>query len=944
MAIIRTGYSFRAAVGHIDDVMSRLVEIDYGYAPITDRASTFGFVKWQKEAKKAFLKPVYGVELAVTDSINEKRPSTDYWTFIAIDDIKYINQLVELATTQFRYTPLLDYEQAQAAEGVIKIAGSRAMLHKMQPADGLFVGLAPSTPTGLYKAARRAGFSFLATSDNKYPREKDFGLYEVICGRDASSQTYPQHILSDAEWRASVDHFASNAEQDEAIAIRNSVLAASNAKLRSGFLLTPKKPTTLRAMCEAGAVKICCDISRPDYKARLDHELKMIAEKDFEDYFYIIADMMQWARAQLLCGPARGSSCGSLVCYLLEITTIDPLKYDLIFERFIDVNRADLPDIDLDFSDNKRHMVFEYMEKKYGKNHVARLGTVALYKPKSAIGESAAALGIPKWKADKVLDSIIERSSGDSRAMQAIEDTFNETAAGREFYKDWPQMAIAGDMEGHPRHHSQHAAGIILTQEPVINYVAIDSRTGATHCDKKDAEELNLLKIDALGLTQLSVFEDALAMAGLPFTYLDTIPLDDPDAFRVINEGRFAGIFQYNGLALQSIAKSINTRELNDIVSTTALSRPGPMASGGTNQWIKRHNGLEKITYPHALFEPYLKKTLGIVAYQEQVLQIGREIGDLSWADVTSLRRAMSKSLGEEFFNQFGDKFKEGAIKKGIPAEDLTKIWTDLCAYGSWAFNLSHSVAYGMISYQCCWMKAHYPFEYAAATLQHEVDPAKQIQLLREMDIEGIKYIPVDINLSTDRWQAATIKGERKLVGPVQNVKGVGPKKVSQIMSARKRREPIPDSIAKLLLNPKTDIDSLWPIRDAVERLLPDRKAKGIVSDPSYVNNINTTGEEYEVLTFAVLTQIRPRDENDLANVAKRGFAYNGPSQAINLQISDDTGTMFAKIGRWEYEMLGKEVIERGKAGKAIYAIKGSVPKDFRMIRVKNIRYIGDME
>lgn len=940
---IRTGYSFRSAAGSIDDIMASVVECGYSAAPISDRASTFGFVKWRKAAKNANLRPVFGVEIAVTDSLNAKKPSKDFWTFFAIDDLKSINDLVELSTNQFRYEPLLTYEQAMAAEGVIKIVGHRPILEKVAVRDDVFVAMSPSMSRGLYRTAKELGHKFVATSDNHYAKPKDKGLYEVVCGRGASTQTYPQHILNDEEWNK-VCSFVPEEDRQQAIANREMLLGKCKAELRQGVLLKPEKIKTLRQMCIEGADFVKCDLSDPIYKSRLEKELALIDEKQYEDYFYIIADLMQWARKQMICGPARGSSCGSLVCYLLQITTIDPIPYGLIFERFIDTTRTDLPDIDLDFSDTKRHLVFEYMIEKYGRERVARLGTVALYKPRSAIAEAGAALDIPKWKTERILESIVTRSSGDGRALQIMEDTFKDTPAGQALLEEFPELRIAEKMEGHPRHSSQHAAGIVLTEEAVTNYIAIDSRTGATQCDKKDAEELNLLKIDALGLTQLSVFEDALEMAGLPMDHLDTVPLDDPKAFDVINRGAFSGIFQFNGVALQFIANQIKTTHIEDIISTTALARPGPMASGGTNEWVKRKRGDHTVTYAHPVFQPYLENTLGIVAYQEQVMEIGRQVGDLTWEDVTALRKAMSKSLGKEYFDQFGNRWKEGARKRGIPEDVLDKIWDDLCAYGNWAFNRSHSVAYGLVSYYCCWLKAYYPFEFAAATLQHETDPAKQIHLLREMNEEGIDYVPVDKDKSTDRWQASTINGVRILLGPVQNVRGIGPKMVSQIVSSRIRGEPLPSRAAKLLTNPVTDIDSLWPVRDAIRRIMPDPAANGIVSQITPVIKVQTRGEDHEVVVFVVARQIKPKDENEAVNVAKRGFKLSGPTASINLNMADDSDVIFCKIGRFEYQRMGRDVIDRGKAGKALYAVKGIVPANFRMIRVKMIRYIGDID
>lgn len=947
MIRIRTGYSFRSAVGNVDDVVARLKELEFKYAPITDRASAFGWTKWDKACRKAGLIPIFGVELAVTPSINAKKPSVDYWTFLATDALFPLNTLIELATSQFRYEPLLTYEQALSFGG-IKIIGSRSNLElipKKLP-KSLFVALSPSVSKGYANLVRERKLAWLPASDNRYVKDGDQGFYEVTCGRGASVQSYPQHILSPKEWEEAVRDVCSDKERKEAVAKALLVLKSCKATLLKGVLLSPKKPKTLRKMCEEGAKRLGINLKDKIYKARLDRELKLIEEKNFEDYFYIIADAVSWARERMLVGPARGSSCGSLVCYLLRITTIDPIPYGLIFERFIDVNRNDLPDIDIDFSDVRRHLVFEYVEGKYGKERVARLGTVAVFRPRSALNEAGGALDIPKWMTSKCIDSIIERSSGDARALQTLEDTLKDTEAGRELFTKHPEIIVAGRMEGHPQNAGTHAAGIVLTELPVRHYVAVDSRTGVTHCDKKDAEELGLLKIDALGLKQLSIFEDALTLAGLPLDFLDGIDMNDKKAFDVLNRGHFAGVFQFMGPALQSIVKQVKIEGLEDIISITALARPGPMASGGTNTWIKRKRKEEPIAYPHEAFRPSLETTLGVVCYQEQVMTIGRDIGDLSWEDVTALRKAMSKSLGAEFFNQYGDRFKAGAMKKGIPADTLDKIWDDLCAYGSWAFNRSHSVAYGVISYWCCWMKAHYPIEFAAASLSHEEDDEKKIKTLRELDKEGVKYIAVDPKLSIDRWTAGKRKGKKVLVGPLSSIKGVGPKMVASILAARASGAPLPAKAEKLLANPVTPIDSLYPIRDRIKIILPDPAAKKIHTPPRTLAECVPTGKDSDVLVFCVLEQIKPRDENEEVLIAKRGGQRltGEPTAFLNLTIKDDTDQMFAKISRWDYAELGRKIVDAGRAGKAIWCLKGIVPRDFRMIRVKGVRYIGDMD
>lgn len=942
---IRTGYAFRSAYGKFDAVISRLKEIGETSAVIADTSSTFGWTRWRKAATKAGLRPIYGVEIAVTRSIHAKKPAVDFWTFLAKDKVSPLNELILLATSQFRYQPLLTVEQALAAEGVIRIIGHRSAISEIEPAADTYVGLSPSVYRGYYDAAKAKGHKFVACSDNRYPRPEDRHAYEIVCGRWANSQAYPQHILSKEEWKKAVSHIATEKALGAAWTARRYIETSCVAELPLGSLVKPERPATLRAMCEEGAAKLGCDLTRPEYAARLDRELKLIEEKDFEDYFYIIADLCTWSRERMLVGPARGSSCGSLVCYLLQITTIDPIPYGLIFERFIDVSRNDLPDIDIDFSDVRRDMAFKYVEEKYGRERVARLGSVAVLKPKSLLKAAGIALDIPIWKIDPVKDNILDRSSGDARALQATEDTLKDTEAGRALLSSFPEIMEAVACEGHPTHPGKHAAGIVIMDTAVTDYVSIDANSGVVHCDKKDAEELGLLKIDALGLTQLSIFEDTLELIGKPFSFIDTIPLDDPKAFEVLNKGHYAGIFQFNGMALQSISEKVTISHLEDIISITALARPGPLNSGGTNQWIRIKRGEEPISYPHPLFEPYLKTTLGIVAYQEQVMEIGRQIGGLTWEDVTALRKAMSKSLGAEFFNQYGDRWKAGARAKGLPEAILDKVWDDLCAYGAWAFNRSHSVAYGIVSYYCCWFKAHYPLEFAAATLSHTDKFETQIKVLRDIRDEGVGYLPADIDISQKKWTVGYHDGKKTLVGPLTAVRGVGPKLCQQILSARARQEPVPPRAAKLFENPKTNISSLYPVGDRVKEIVPDLHAINIFSPVTPIKDVRLTGEEYEILIIGVLVMIKPRDDNEDMNIAKRGYEIKeGPTAYLNLRIEDDTDIIIGKINRWDYERWAQPIVERGRQGKAIYALKGTCPKGFRMITVKQVRYIGDLD
>ena len=952
MVRVRTGYSFRTAAGEIGAVLNRLEEtIPLKVAPITDRASTFGWVKWEAAAKKLGRRPIFGVELAVTPSINATKPIVDYWTFLARDSVEPINKLVERATSQFRYQPLLTYADAMEAEGVFRITGHAALFDQFKCPDGhTYYGLSPASARGHIRRAMEAGLAAVATSDNFYPSVGDRSLWEVLVGRGAFTQSYDQHIQSDEEWCASVRAKVTEDVMEMALTNRNWLWNKSQAELMSADIIHPERPATLRAMCEEAAPGLGIDLSDPVYGERLTRELNLIAEKNFEDYFYLVGDACRWARANMAVGPARGSSCGSLACYLLGITTVDPIPHGLIFERFIDVNRSDLPDIDIDFSDQNRHKMFDYMRQKYGPERVARLGAVAMFKGRSALQEAGAALKIPRWKLDAVVDSLIERSSGDSRVNDTLEDTMRSTPQGQKLLEEHPEILVAAKMEGHPRHYSQHAAGVVVASEPISKYCAVDGRTNAIMADKYDAEgRLGLLKIDALGLTQLSVFEDALALIGMTMEDLQQLPLDDQPAFDVLNNGHFAGIFQWNGNALQSLTKQIKVDRFDDIVAISALARPGPLATGGATQWAKRRMGGSAPTDMHSLLAELTKDTYHVVIYQETVMTICRAIGNFSWAETAEIRKLMSKSMGNERFAIFESKFVEGAVSNGMPPETAKEIWAQINTFGSWAFNKSHAVAYGYISYWCCWLKAHHPYEFAAATLSHESDPDKQVQMLRELHSEGIGYVPVDRAISIDRWTTGEVDGRKVLVGPLSTIKGIGPAMMNQIIGARARGEPLSPKAEKLLSNPATDIDSLTPISDAIKRIMPDPEARNITTKPTPISRIVPSKESYEVMVFVTPIKINPRDENEEINVQKRGGSRitDGKNLFLQVRIADDTGKMIAKINRFNFERLAPQIIDKGRVGSSLWAMKGkvfTVGDNFLVLSVNQVRYIGDME
>lgn len=909
---IRSGYSFRTAYGFLEDVIKR---IHSEHAPLTDRASAYGFNRWRKLCIKSGKKPVFGVELAVTDSPNAKKMNLNHVTLIATTHLGPLNAALELAFSQFRYEPVLTYNQLNALDKSLKvILGRRINPDMLDGERDWYYAESPSQIPAMQRWAKERGWTPVACSDNMYPAPEDRHAYAITMGRDANTQTWPQHILTDAE----LAMYAS----PEAFVNRQLLFDQCTADMLKPKLIKPATDKTVEQWCVEAAPTIGVDLTDPVYAARFEREMGVIKQLGFEDYFLIIADLIGYAKTKMFVGPARGSSCGSLVCYLMGITTVDPIKHDLLFERFLDPGRADLPDIDIDFSHQNRDLVFTYLSDRYGRDHVARLGTISFIRERQLAKEVAGALKIPPYKFESIISNV-EKTEGNTTLVMALENTQD----GARLMREHPELEIVKRIEGHPRHHSTHAAGVVVTDLPVHQYVAVDARSNTAEVDKKDAEDLGLLKIDALGLKQLSVFEDCLELISKPFTWLQTLPLDDPGAFEVLNKKLFSGVFQYNGRAVQQVSSSFHIEEFEDMVATTALARPGPLGAGGTDKWIAVRKGESLLRIEHPAFEPILARTKGIVLYQEQVMQAGREIGGMDWVRVTKLRKAVQYFGGAKGMEEFRDEFMAGATERGIPTDIATRFWDDLLTYGSYAFNRSHAVAYSMISYWCCYLKAHHPLEYAAALLNHETDPSRQRLQLRELEYEGISYTPVDPETSGLKWQVT----KNGLVGPISLVKGLGGRTAMEYVRARDRGVDPPKRAVNLLKDPKTPLDSLRPIERSIKANHPDLTKINIFSKPIPVDTLGEQAQR-DLLLFLRLVKAQPRKDEK-----------SGGTKMTAL-MEDDTGPIKVFFNNRKYEEYGKQMLDRGRVGTTLWAVKGSQPDGGGIIFCDMVRFLGEFQ
>jgi len=936
---VRTEYSFRKAFGRIDDVLSVLLRHlshhDERCAVITD-TGTWGYVAFTKACKKHDVKPIYGVAVpVVSDCLKRERQPGGLATLLAknSDGLQEMYVVLSMANKHgFYYYPRVSYGHINdLSEDVIVLMGHGTNTNLLDPSDDVYLAMCPTNMVWNNTVARDVRFQHTVVCDNHYPRLEDQVAYEILSQRDKLTRTTPMHLLAEDELCLAVPQ----AGEEEFVNIGR-IAKLCNAELPRAENIKIASQLSLLQLCRDGAMKRGLTLDDV-YLERMKRELDMIAEKKFEDYFFMLADLLVWAKDNMLVGPARGSSAGSLVCYLLGITEVDPLKHDLMFERFIDVTRADLPDVDIDFQDTRRDMVITYLCDKYGENRVGRIGTVSRLKSKSALGDTAKGLSIPSWEVRKVQDAVIERSTGDARAQFCVKDALETLEVGKALLEKYPAMSIAGILEGHAQHTGKHAAGVLVCQEPIVGYCTIDN-SGAVQLDKKDAEALNMLKIDALGLRVLSVLQDCLDQIGKTRKWLLEYPLDDEAAFSILNTQRYSGIFQFEGYALQALCRQMKVETFDDLAVIGALARPGPLHCGAATAFIQRRIGKEPVRYMHPMLEPITAMTYGVVIYQEQVMAIGRDVGRLSWEDVSELRKAMSKSMGEEFFNKYWERFRDGAIENGIDEEESRKIWENMCTFGSWAFNKSHGISYGIISYWCCVLKAHWPLEFAAACLRHEKDEAQGVNVLRDLVQEGFAYTPVDAERSGLEWSVV----DGKLIGGLTNIKGVGPKKAEDIIARRSSGRALLPGQRKLLSEAKTPYDDIFEGERRFKMIYDRPEDFNVISGKIYrVKDIEGQGD---YVFLAKIADLNLRDLNEYGNVVKRGGKLIDKDPLfLNMTLEDDTGSIITRVQRWDYQQWGKPIIEHGRAGQW-FMWKGSIKEDgFRLIYIKRWRCLEEV-
>jgi len=890
---LRSEYTFGETFAPIDRMVQRLKELGCTAAAIVDKNSTWGHVAWFKACKDAGIQPMLGIELCVSDD-----EQTNSMWFIAKNK-EGLAELYRLASKSWQQTiaakfgsiPRLYRSDVLSMSSNIFIFAGEVTDQEFLRDCGAMIDLSPASRILNMKkkaVAEQTQLLCVNVCDNAYAYEEDKATFELIS--KAGLKATPQHIFA----------------LDDRFALTEQTVAHECRELELPVAPMIRADGNLEEICRAGIKFRNMETTwSQEYEERMQYELELIRSKDFESYFIIVSDMVHYAKQHMLVGPSRGSAAGSLVCYLARITEIDPIPPKLYFERFIDVSRTDLPDIDLDFPDNKRHMVFEYMAEKYGMNNVAHIGTISQFKPKSALIQVCKALNIPPAATAAVKVAMIERSSADSRANNCLLDTLETTAPGKEFIAQYPQAMAASLIEGHASHTGVHAAGLLVCNDEITNYCVVDNN-GIAHIEKGAAESLGLLKIDVLGLRTLGVLEDT----GLNIDWYN-LPFNDQKTYDVFNEGRLCGIFQFEGNALRAISRDIKFETITEIDAVTALARPGPFGGGVTEQYVRRKNG-ESYTSIHPLVEKQMAETYGLPVYQEQTLAIVREIGKFDWKETSTIRKAMSKRMGKEFFETYWEKFRLGAQSQGIPEKEARATWELINAMGAWQMNKAHTFSYAVISYWTAYLKAHHPLEFSAANLRNAKDEDSAVELLREMVREGIEYVPFDLELSELNWCAK----DGKLYGGFVSLKGIGESKAAKLIEARNAK--------KLTAKQKEEIGKaqsvfydIFPFQTLYSHMYDEPEKNGIAGKLNKIVDLEESIPHKEERVFiGELIYKNARNANEEVNVKKRqGKLETGPLEFLDVRLRDDTGTIGGRISRWDFERMGRELLEKVPEG-----------------------------
>jgi DNA polymerase-3 subunit alpha len=840
-----TEYSLLDGASRIDALFAKAAAYDMPALAVTDHGVMFGALNFYEAGIAAGVKPIIGVEAYVAPGSRfdrvpgENEEKYRHLTILARSEAGYRN-LLKLVTDAhlegFYHRPRIDKELlAERAEGLIGLSGclasevARHLVAGSEPkareaaatyrdifgAENFFLelqdhGLAEQRTVlpGLRALAGDLGLRLAATNDIHYTEQADAKPHDVLlCIQQQKVQTDTQRLKFDTEefFLKSADEMrAVFADVPEACDATLDIAEMCELELKYGDLhLPPFEPPPgmgqdayLRELVLAGARERYGATLSEEVMTRLDYELDVICRMGFAGYFLIVWDLIRFARESgIRVGPGRGSAAGSVVSYSLRITDLDPLRYGLIFERFLNPDRKQMPDIDMDFDERRRDEVIRYVATKYGVDHVAQIITFQTIKGKQGIRDAARVLGYPASIGDRLCKmyppALLGREYPLEKALELapeLQEAYDKEPEAREI------VDTAKAHEGLRREDSVHAAGVVIGDAPLVNYMPLklskdsrdDSRRVVSQFDMHGVEKLGLLKMDFLGLRNLSVIEDTVGHLRRLGTDLDIdhVPLDDEPTYEMLRRGDTTGVFQLEGDGMRSLIKSLAPDRFEDLMALVALYRPGPLNQGMHTEYAERKHGRRPVEFPHEDVRDILEGTHGVIVYQEQVMQIAVRMAGYSMGEADLLRKAMGKKI-RELLIPHREKFVQQCVERGYTLKLAESVFDLITPFADYGFNASHACAYGYVAYQTAYLKAHHPIEYMSALLTSvKDDKDKKPYYLNACRLMGVEVLPPDVNES--ELDFTPVPGERKVRYGLSAVRNVGAGAVHQIIEARR--------------------------------------------------------------------------------------------------------------------------------------------------------------
>ena len=847
---LHTQYSLLDGANKISNLMPTISELGMSAVAMTDHGNMFGAIDFYRSAIDQGIKPILGCEMYVAphSRFDKQRGGAEdlehggnfHLILLAmnLDGYKNLCRLVTAGFTEgFYRKPRVDRELLRELNGgIIALSGclsgelAKAMLRddgkRARQAAEEYVSIfddrfyvevqsnhlpeQEKVNPALIELAREMSLPVVATNDCHYLRTEDSESHEVLlCVQSAK-------VISDENrWRFGTDqlYVKSPGQMKEEFAhcpdaVENTLAITERCNVELPFerFYFPKydvnPESTLERVLEETALegleaRLNDSNGNPEdssdrqseYRERLAYELKVIGEMGFAGYFLIVADFIGYAKSQEIpVGPGRGSAAGSLVAYSLNITDIDPIRYDLLFERFLNPGRKSMPDIDVDFCYERRDEVIRYIKEKYGEDKVAQIITFGTLKGKQAIKDVGRVLEFSYGETDRIAKMYPAPNQGKDHPLSAaleMEPRLREVRDKGEREQKLFQHSIK--LEGLLRHASKHAAGIVISPDPLVEHLPLyvdKDKNVLTQYSGPDVDAIGLIKFDFLGLKTLTLLNDVVSRVKQSRDLavdLATIPIDDKPTYKLLTRGETVGVFQMEGSGIRKLITQLKPSSFEDIFAVIALFRPGPLDSGAADQFIKRKNGKEAVTYPHPLLEPVLEETYGVTIYQEQVMQIAQILAGYSLSDADNLRRAMGKKK-KEVMQEEREKFLHGAAANGVPDKVAAEIFDAMETFAAYGFNKSHAASYALISYQTAYLKTHFRQEFMAALTSLEMgDTNKTYKNIAECRANDIPVLPPDVNESGEGF---TVRGETIRFG-LGAVKGVGAKAVEVIELAR---------------------------------------------------------------------------------------------------------------------------------------------------------------